>query len=450
MPVAAQVRVLDTVVRPGSPYNPPAIVAFAWPVYQPLPVEDGNFNDLCAHAGRFAGEIVSFPLRVLPGRVADLISGMFEGLARSFAMFFCGAEGSSRPVAHYTEHVTRPRPDSVDECSRTHDSGACTTASREATDLDRDLTTPGAGGRRCNSAQCEELARRARAECAPPDDWDKFNWEERHFYAVYQLNRTGITRLPDVPVPLSPPEYFEQDSRPCGRGGGLPWVVGAFIPRRPYSAEWNPDPDQYLCHSGLPALPAVAGMFEGRPIGGTIQIPFVAVTRIFSCSRDEERTEPVSGDPLSATSSEASSMSPQDVVACANLGEEIFQLRSVVLGNLHLMGSSERIVKMAAWGREGHALAWTDFAEQLGRVSFAQAEFFATERDRAEWMWSMNWRARMRRVRLPERGYSCDSGGDPSIEAPSPDLGSSCSSGGGTDCGGMSAVEEVIDTVVIH
>ncbi len=447
MPVAAQVRVLDTVVRPGSPYNPPALAAFAWPIYQPLPVEDGDFNDLCAHAGRYAGEIVGFPLRVLPGRVADLIAGMFEGLARSFAAFFCGESGSSRPSAHYTTTVTRPRPESVEECTTSHDAAACEAAGRDGAAIEADLSTPGFGGRRCNTPDCEALAVRARSECAPPEEFEKYRWEERTFYAVWVKERDGLRRAPDVPAPGAP-EYHEEEQRPCG-GRDLAWLDGARW-RWPYSSEWNRDPDEYLCKTPVPSPAELVMRFADRPIGDEQRFPYIAVTRIFSCTRDEEHDEPVGGDPLTATPSEASSMSPQDVVDCAELGEEIFQLRSVVIGNLRLLSGSERIVKMAAWGREGDALSWTDFAEQLGRVSFSQAEFYATETDREEWMWSMNWRARMRRVRLPERGYSCDSGGDASIEAPSPDLGDSCSSGGGSDCGGMSAIEEVIDTVVIH
>ncbi len=121
----------------------------------------------------------------------------------------------------------------------------------------------------------------------------------------------------------------------------------------------------------------------------------------------------------------------QRVIEDAELGDENFQLRAFMIGEPPFSRAEEG-VRVAAWGQEDRS-AVIDTLRELGRVSFAQAEFYYADgdADRREWMWHMQWRARLRRFRAPE-----DLGG----------IGSIC--GGGSGCGALGGLSGVSDVVV--
>lgn len=95
----------------------------------------------------------------------------------------------------------------------------------------------------------------------------------------------------------------------------------------------------------------------------------------------------------------------------AELGDESFQLRAFMIGRPdHEWG--RRGVAMAVWGDPESARGSYEALEQITKVSFAQAEFYfddgnhSRDIDRKEWMWHMNWRARLRRFSMPSGGIS--------------------------------------------
>jgi len=85
----------------------------------------------------------------------------------------------------------------------------------------------------------------------------------------------------------------------------------------------------------------------------------------------------------------------------ADLGGEDFQLRSFVFGG-PLRGLGESGVKTATWRADESGGAITDTRDVMSRFSFAQAEYyFDGPWPQFEMLWHMDWRARMRRFRLP-------------------------------------------------
>lgn len=117
------------------------------------------------------------------------------------------------------------------------------------------------------------------------------------------------------------------------------------------------------------------------------------------------------------------------------MGNDEYQVQAFMLGSPDLQWT-QRGVSVAAWGEGEDAGAMYSRLAEMGRVSFAQAEFFYddNEGDWREWLWHMNWRARLRRFRISASG----AGG----------LMEAC--GGGPGCGALGDLGASIDSVVVH
>lgn len=117
------------------------------------------------------------------------------------------------------------------------------------------------------------------------------------------------------------------------------------------------------------------------------------------------------------------------------MGNDEYQVQAYMLGQHDLEWTSTGVA-IATWGEGNDAGSTYTNLAQMGRVSFAQGEFFYDdeESDWHEWLWHMNWRARLRRWRLSASGL----GGI--MEA--------C--GGGEGCGALSELGSSIDGVVVH
>lgn len=86
----------------------------------------------------------------------------------------------------------------------------------------------------------------------------------------------------------------------------------------------------------------------------------------------------------------------------AQNGDGYFQIWSVVVGDDEWPRKAEKGVKIAAWNK-----TTTMPQAPWGKIAFAQAEFYydspgAWDDMKEDAMWNMRWRARLRRVRLPE------------------------------------------------
>ncbi|MBN1653752.1 MAG: hypothetical protein JXA30_08250 [Deltaproteobacteria bacterium] len=95
MPVAAEVRVVDTV---ANHYSPPAALGFAIPGSYPLPVKPGKWPELCKKAGEYAGKMITFPLDAVIGDniVGDVIGSGVSALAGEFSSIFCSPNSDNQ------------------------------------------------------------------------------------------------------------------------------------------------------------------------------------------------------------------------------------------------------------------------------------------------------------------------------------------------------------------
>jgi hypothetical protein len=89
------------------------------------------------------------------------------------------------------------------------------------------------------------------------------------------------------------------------------------------------------------------------------------------------------------------------------LGDDEFQVQAFITGETDMFELGETGVSMAVvWTPEarGWRDAWQSM-EDMTKMSFAQSEYYfddgdyESDIDRREWMWHMNWRARMRKFR---------------------------------------------------
>jgi hypothetical protein len=121
--------------------------------------------------------------------------------------------------------------------------------------------------------------------------------------------------------------------------------------------------------------------------------------------------------------------------AASVMGNDEYQCQAYMIGSPDLEWTQEG-VSVATWGEGEDAGAMYSNLAEMGRVSFAQAEFFYDddEEDYREWLWHMNWRARLRRWRLSASG----AGG----------ITEAC--GGGSGCGALGDLGSAVDSVVVH
>lgn len=117
------------------------------------------------------------------------------------------------------------------------------------------------------------------------------------------------------------------------------------------------------------------------------------------------------------------------------MGTDEYQVQAYMIGSPDFEWT-QKGVAVATWGQDGDAGQLYSQLAQMGRVSFAQAEFFYDdkEEDAREWLWHLNWRARLRRWRLSASG----AGG--LLEA--------C--GGGPGCAALNDLGAAIDSLVVH
>ncbi|MFI5298020.1 MAG: TadE/TadG family type IV pilus assembly protein [Polyangiales bacterium] len=111
-------------------------------------------------------------------------------------------------------------------------------------------------------------------------------------------------------------------------------------------------------------------------------------------------------DPASYSGTSASNKSPVRVKSSCKAGDTCFAVWSMVNGDIKNNSGAYKGVNIASWGGEKAGDSTT-----LGNQHFAMAEFFYEPSSSASWdsikadaMWKMRWKARLRRFRLPMFG----------------------------------------------
>jgi hypothetical protein len=167
--------------------------------------------------------------------------------------------------------------------------------------------------------------------------------------------------------------------------------------------------------------------------GTTKSVSFIEVPQILGCKRHE--TKEIKIDNGQTAGGSGNDKSPKRVENAAKLGDENFQIRAVMHGNLPT-SLPDKMMHLALWNQAAPENPLSVLRD-LGNYSVAQAEYFYDAPDpRSEWMWNMNWRARLRRFRLPT-GSASDA------------LATACDGLGGT-CGALIDQVKKLNNIVVH
>jgi hypothetical protein len=419
VPVASQANALEIVAnQPGSP----AQVGFAVPMRATLPTEDGSFAQICAKSGDYVGDLTRWALEALHvgGEIGDIVSEATSDLVRSRGEWFCGDEGSSPPKTTVEHRYTFPHLRERARCEAIHPDASGYSAEAHATvcdeaeraELDSEPNARGdcAGASYATGEpiECDDprhpyhvRAWLARRDCAPEaDDDDRgkrrdFQYQEHRFTRTY-LFEDGRWKVASTGAEERSTEHWEhvreRSLRPCGRR------------HAPIESAWNDGRDARSDGTDLPAVCSdVAPPDHTGYEGERHELPHREVTRVFGCGSKTKRRHEVEksegGQPA-----DAEREVPQRLVEGAQLGMEPFQIRAGVIG----APFGERTTRLLALATFGAARKTDSFesdpSQALGRIAVAQAEHYYDGpelADPASYLWSMHWRARLRRFTWP-------------------------------------------------
>ena len=371
-----------------------------------LPTEDGDFSEVCAHAGGYVGDLVKLTLsHVMPDPIAKLVGDATTELASANDTWFCGG-GQGSPHTTLKTKTKLPILASRKACM-SFDTGADYDADEHAAlcgraEADEAASEPDADTGVCVRA-CErngvyaQRAALAREQCRPASSrkLTNFDWMQREVERSYVFHQ-GAWRVRQSDVVSGSELRLIRKQPPCGSDDA--GVGGDWWPRQ---RAGDADQPHALCSDER--APHRSG-FEGQRYG---PVRFVEVVDLFGCVERRTLKRTVERDRSARSSRQAET--PQRLAADAVLGQERFQMRALVLGSARA-GKAQSLIEHAAWGRTA-PFAETAFAQAArlsARTAYAQAEYYyAVENhdadERASYLWNMRWQARLRRFRMPER-----------------------------------------------
>lgn len=429
VPVASQASSVEIVAsQPGSP----AQVGFAIPMQATLPTEDGSFGEICAKSGDYVGDLTRWALEPLPvgGTIRGIVADATSDLVRSRGDWFCGDEGGSPPKTTVEHRYTFPQLRERARCEAIHPDASGYSAGAHATvcdeaervELDSEPNERGdcAGPSYATGEPIEcddprhpyhERAWLARRDCSPDaeDDDERgkrrdFQYQERRFTRSY-LFEDGRWKVASTQPEERASERWlhvrDAALRPCGRR------------HAPIASAWNDGRDAGAGRTDLaPVCSDAAPPDDTGHEGERRELAHREVTRVFGCgSKTKRRYEVPKGE--GGKPADVEREVPQRLVEGAQLGAEPFQIRAGVIRE----ALGERATRLLAltFGRAREAGAFErDPSLQLGRIAVAQAEYYhdgPEHADPASHLWSMRWRARLRRFTWP------GGDGDPSVSA---------------------------------
>jgi hypothetical protein len=425
VPLASELPVIAEVTADYAPRVHAAVVVLS---RETLPTKDGTFQELCERAQSYLGEFTRFALgQVAPPAVAGIVSGAVDGLTKAGTGWFCGAD-EAPPSTTVTRHAHYPALPSRRACldyspsKRDYDaaehSRRCDLAERDEQDSEPDDKT-GNCVRRCElDGPYQQRDALARSVCAVRKKHEKlhaFVWQERHFTRSYVFQH-GVWNVTSSTAQEEQSARYERgsgDRRPCGE------------PNAAIAPGWNVEARDAESGAVLPVCsnegpPAFGGREDDKA-----SLDHVQVLRFFGCEEEIEqqydmkkyRKDRITADDDKHDDADLKRV-PQVLEHGLELGAESFQLRAVV-GGTPPSALAQRVLEVATWQPMADANAADSStiaraAQGFGRVSMAQAEYFFDVRDPEhehpeDFMWSMRWKARLKRFRLPERGQDSSS-----------------------------------------
>jgi hypothetical protein len=410
IPWVAQARTVTTVV---GHYRPPVTIGFSVPGRLTLPTRDGTYDDLCNKAGEYVSDLVNIGTGFIP-TPGFTIGDLTRGLIDTGSSWFCETDGAEPPGISTKREARLPvlpkaeaceayarseRPD-IDQHHR-----LCAEAELETLAADAAINprtgecVEGPGGSCGPEGLYEIRATRALSACAPRaanQEWKMglFWWQQHRFTRryVWEDNKWYVVE-PTVPG-SEQLTFMKSTARPCG-------TTSSSI-----GEEWSTE----RLRNGvrLPICSNIVPPSDPPPYGqNEVEVVHYQVFEVFRCREIVyERQVLDSGGGDLSPSGDDSDMAPQLIANGAVLGEEDFQIRALVVGELprtspaamlsHLRSTeaNENQDEMDTW--------W--LARQLARLGVAQAEFYFDEAgaDPAAYLWAMHWTARLRRFHLSD------------------------------------------------
>jgi hypothetical protein len=375
-----------------------------------LPVEDDTFDHLCERGGKLAGDLAMKPLP-LPGAIKDPVKDALGSLTGGMSDWFCGDSGGPPPNPPPQSVKKRfPRTNEMEECQHevlsaqelaqaAQDPEAFHTPACDESTADADAAEPDDHTGECRTgADCSESgpyethAKLAREQCEPttfPGPYS-YTYQVQTGRVLYTFDKKlgWIRGEPE----LDAPGLVKASRPPCGPKSVQPTVAVGYekIVRAKRGGELQP-----LCSNELPpVLPAV-----GPSAPTSITVEFTNVNHMLTCEKWVK--EPVQVGDADSSGDSGDGKLPKRVNGDVTLGGEAFQTR-VFVKTAQDASSAASVVKLSLWGAQSPE-AELPVGHELRQFGFAQAEYFYDGTDeRAEWMWNMKWRARLRRFRLPE------------------------------------------------
>lgn len=370
-----------------------------------LPVEDDEFQVLCAKAGRMpidlAYETLPLPKSgVLKKYVASPLAGAMEKLSTTFSNWFCGDDsdsgGEGPPSESISDWFWYPEGEDGELCGEP--------PVAEGEELDRDVVeeltsayadecseritkayTEGCGEVVCTMEDMYvPRAERARSACDPRESsFFLYKYQVREGTVPYTWD--GERWVRGTPK-FGSPEPVDEMQPPCGPMGQIDDGYNLTV-----HADTNSTVVSPVCSKeAAPFLP------PGDP-DSEVTVNVTEVTHILGCAKRE--TIPVNIDSDQAEGGEE--RSPQRVISGLEFGGNEFQLRSIAVGSLST-SSAEAAVRLSLWGHEEGETGLGSL-RAFGGFGVAQAEFFYDEDVSSDaWMWNMKWRARITRFRASE------------------------------------------------
>ena len=376
-----------------------------------LPVQDDTFKSLCGRAGQLPIQIAEVYLKF---PASNLIFGKLETamnkISRALSDWFCG-DTSSAPTYDETESDGYPKLENDDKCQNSkRDQAAphanattnkdCAAQQQEQVDAEPDKDTGNCqAGHDCSlSGAYNRRVVQARVQCdptqsPPPSDYT-YQYRTGRVYYTW-VKGQWIRQKPQY----DPYAYGDSAAAPCGPAEVNPAIAVGYntVVRR------NQDINEVLPVCSDEKVPPVPPF--PRDNEESDPVDFTEVTQILGCTKSVTKSVDFNLDANGKAdkpmdSNQGDDKAPKKLEDGATLGDENFQLRSLIIGKFP-SDIADPIVKLSLWkqNQPGNPLGPL---EALGRISFAQAEYYYEgTASSEEYMWNMKWRARLVRFRIP-------------------------------------------------
>lgn len=420
IPVIASVNAADLA---KNHYGPVVTVGTTFPILAGLPTVDGKFDKVCSEAGELAGKLALLPitaaldeLRTLPagGTVAGAVSSVLKKFARrtgtTYAKFYCGNGPKPEPPTHT---VDIPHPELRTEHEQRCDDGDEESCMRHAEEIQRVREAYDVSSGTCSlgtqgeNERCEMMRRNARTECDPnrTRKMSSVRWREVKKTRTFRVAGEGTRRrVIEDPVEIDHATAVIKTAKTTSIQYPIGCYVRAmqtFAPQSPFT-DWEHDAAQPLCETKVEA-PPISDFRGDEPISFEVH----EYTDILTCFEKKKIKAEVGDMQATAAMKKAT---PQEMCNCAAQGEEMFQIRSIVLGDPETYTArASKGILVGSHGASVEESRLSELGELGGKFAAAQAEYYFDDGSAlpAEWLWSMKWKARMRRLSFGRSRWEC-------------------------------------------